>query len=88
MHYNTAPMGQVADFMERRVKKVCHETNIFDVAMDFMHLPYKILPVVDAHDKLIGVINRRNVLQAITDLSQAIKPSDRPLKRNMYSHNY
>lgn len=61
--------GKVADYMSPQVVSVDLEASVLDVAKMFMSAPYKCYPVV-TDNRLVGMINRHDVLRAIEHISQ------------------
>lgn len=56
--------GKVSEFMVRKVKSIDMDTNIVEVAEMFMKDPYRSYPVME-DNRLVGQINRRDVLRAL-----------------------
>ena len=63
--YNQAHGGRVSEFMSPNVVSVDADTSILDVAKMFLESPFKRYPVVDDGNRLVGQINRADVLKAI-----------------------
>ena len=59
----------VADLMTRDVKTMDASYSILYIAKEFMQTPYRFFPVMD-DNRVIGVINRSDILRAISDASR------------------
>lgn len=59
---------QVKDYMTNVMKTISPDKDILEVAATFFETKYKRLVVVDAHNKVVGQISRRDILRAIRDL--------------------
>jgi len=57
--------GKVEEYMCRTVSTVEEDLSILEVAKMFLDAPYKRYPVVDAENRLVGQISRRDVLRAL-----------------------
>lgn len=68
--YYDEPMAQVKDVMRKEVLAVGPDTSILELAEMMMGHKPKIYPVVD-EGRLLGVISRHNVMQAIQGFSAA-----------------
>lgn len=68
--YYDEPMAQVKDVMRKEVLAVGPDTSILELAEMMMGHKPKIYPVVD-EGRLLGVISRHNVMQAIQGFSTA-----------------
>lgn len=68
--YYDEPMAQVRDVMRKEVLAVGPDTSILELAEMMMGHKPKIYPVVD-EGRLLGVISRHNVMQAIQGFSTA-----------------
>lgn len=68
--YYDEPMAQVRDVMRKEVLAVGPDTSILELAEMMMGHKPKIYPVVD-EGRLLGVISRHNVMQAIQGFSAA-----------------
>jgi CBS domain-containing protein len=62
--YNSVYAGLVRDFMSDDVVSVHPDDGLFQAAERFLELPYHRYPVVE-DGKLVGVISRRDVIQAL-----------------------
>lgn len=62
--FERLPEGFVGDFMSRSVTTVSPSTSFFDVVSLFLNRPFRRLPVVEKHGRLVGQISRRDVLRA------------------------
>jgi len=60
----------VSDLMTRDVKTVDSNYSILFIAKEFMNSPYRFFPVMD-DNRVIGVINRSDILRAISDAGSA-----------------
>lgn len=58
--------GRVTQIMQRNVLSVSPETSILEIAETMLDHKPKNYPVID-HGKLVGLINRRHILQALKD---------------------
>jgi len=63
--------GPVSQFMHRNVVTVEPSTPIFEVAKLFLGSHFRRYPVVDADNRLVGQLSRRDVLRAIRDLQSS-----------------
>lgn len=61
--------GTVADVMTVGAQSVTTETDIYEVSEIFLRDKRRRLTVLDAEDRLVGQISRRDVLRAIRDWS-------------------
>ncbi len=59
--------GKVYDYMSRDVQTVDAETEIFEVAEQFLKGPYRRFPVTSG-GRLVGLISRHDVLRALEEL--------------------
>lgn len=57
--------GKVEEYMSRTVTTVEEDLSILEVAKMFLDASYKRYPVVDASNRLVGQISRRDVLRAL-----------------------
>lgn len=57
--------GKVEEYMSRTVTTVEEDLSILEVAKMFLDASYKRYPVVDAENRLVGQISRRDVLRAL-----------------------
>lgn len=62
----------VSDLMTRDVKTVDASYSILFIAKQFMNTPYRFFPVMD-DNRVIGVINRSDILRAISDAGSNLK---------------
>lgn len=58
----------VSDLMTRDVKTVESNYSILFIAKEFMDTPYRFFPVMD-DNRVLGVINRSDILRAISESS-------------------
>ena len=65
--YHEERAGRVAEFMRTEVETVDAEDSIADVAKLFIQRAYTHFPVLH-ENRLVGQINRQNVLRALEDL--------------------
>jgi predicted transcriptional regulator len=65
--YHNQRVALVKDIMREDVLSIKAEQSIFSLAEKMMGSQPKNFPVVDAHNKVIGVITRRRVLKALLD---------------------
>lgn len=56
--------GTVSDFMNAQVKTVDPDMPMIELVEQFLQAPYRRYPVVK-HNRLVGQINRRDVLRAL-----------------------
>ena len=56
--------GPVSEFMSAPVETVSPNDNLIDVAVRLIESKYRRFPVV-RHDRLVGIISRRDVLRAL-----------------------
>lgn len=61
--------GLVADHMQRDVATIADDTPIFEVTRLFINSHFRRYPVVHGH-RLVGTISRRDVLRALSEMSQ------------------
>jgi len=61
--------GRVAEYMHPEVETVDADASIFDLASRFLRREYRRYPVIK-DNRLVGQISRRDVLQALTALSE------------------
>ncbi len=68
--YNNLPYEDktVADYMSRDVKSVSIDSDVLDVANEFLITNYRKFPVVNDEGKLVGQISRRDILKAIREI--------------------
>lgn len=64
-HYEDEPPGTVAQHMRTDFAVVDANTDLFEVASVFRDSPIRRLPVVDAQRRLLGIVSRGDVLQAL-----------------------
>ena len=62
--YHSVYAGLVSDFMSDDVVSVHPDDGLFQAAERFLELPYHRYPVVE-DGRLVGVISRRDVIQAL-----------------------
>ncbi len=63
--YLCEPLATVADMMQREVLTVSADDSIVELAQTMMGPKPRTYPVVDAEGKLLGLISRHHVLQAM-----------------------
>ena len=59
------PGGSVRDYMTSPVDTVMPTTRLLEIAQLFLQRPYRKLPVVDAENRVVGQVSRRDILRAI-----------------------
>ena len=59
------PEKPVSEFMHKRVAKVKVDTNIKDVAELFYKYDFNIVPVVDKHNKIHGIITMKDAFESV-----------------------
>jgi CBS domain-containing protein len=69
---------EVADFMDRKASTIDPETDLFSIAHLFLNTPYRRLPVLD-EGKLVGQVNRHDLLQAAHEVMAVPRPPERNL---------
>ena len=67
--YNNMPFGdkKVSDYMSPVVKSVSVDSDILDVANEFLTTNFRKFPVVH-NEKLVGQVSRRDILKAIDEM--------------------
>jgi CBS domain-containing protein len=63
--FERTPEGKVSDYMTRDVVSVTPQTTVFGVIDRFLTSHFRRLPVVDPGGRLLGVVNRPDVVKAI-----------------------
>ena len=68
--YNNLPYEdkRVSDYMSPVVKTISANSDILDVANEFLTTNFRKFPVVNEHGRLIGQVSRRDILKAIRDI--------------------
>ncbi len=70
--YNNMPYHNrtVEDYMSKVVKSVSVDSDILDVANEFLTTTYRKFPVITADGHLVGQISRRDVLRTVRDIKK------------------
>jgi CBS domain-containing protein len=63
--YHGEPGGRVEEYMTRDVETVRKGDSLMGLAERFIETDYNRFPVVDASNRVIGIISRRDVLRAL-----------------------
>lgn len=63
------PRGTVADYMSRKVATIPPDMDVYYAAGLFLKNVYRRFPVM-AHDQLVGVVSRGDILKAVRELLQ------------------
>ena len=63
------PTGKVSDYMSKAVVTIAPETDLFAAADIFIQNHYRRIPVIES-DQLVGVLSRRDILDASKKLWQ------------------
>jgi len=66
---NPSGRGRVADFMSVNVKTIPDRFDVVEAALEFIHSNYRRFPVVNDEGKVVGQISRRDVLNAVKNIS-------------------
>ena len=66
--YHGEACGRVAEVMTSDVRTVEADTSLMDIAESFAKSKYRRFPVLD-HNRLVGIISRRDVLRAVLELA-------------------
>lgn len=68
--YNNLPYEDktVSDYMSPVVKTISLESDILDVANEFLTTNFRKFPVVNEHGRLVGQVSRRDILKAVRDM--------------------
>ncbi len=68
--YNNLPYEdkRVSDYMSPVVKTISVDSDILDVANEFLTTNFRKFPVVNEHGRLMGQVSRRDILKAIRDI--------------------
>lgn len=68
--YNNLPYEDkhVSDYMSPVVKTISIDSDILDVANEFLTTNFRKFPVVNDHGRLVGQVSRRDILKAIRDM--------------------
>jgi CBS domain-containing protein len=69
-HYEDEPPGTVAQHMRRDFVVVGRTSDVYEVASVFRDNPIRRVPVVDTQRRLLGIVSRGDVLQAMRRLYQ------------------
>lgn len=62
------PAGTVCEYMTDEVTSVPPTCELLGLASLFLNHPYHLLPVVDADDRLLGVVRRHDALRGIQQM--------------------
>lgn len=63
-HPGEESVYKVKNYMSVEIKTVTVDKDVFDLANEFLHSPYRRFPVVDYNGKLKGQISRRDIMKA------------------------
>lgn len=66
--FEMLPESNVSDYMSTNVVSLVPNATVFDVIGRFLKCAYRKLPVIDEDRKLLGVVSRTRVVQAIAAL--------------------
>jgi CBS domain-containing membrane protein len=77
----TGELKTVADFMTRKIATVTEKDVIENLEEKMHRLRFRHLPVVDRHNKLVGLLSHRDLLHASSSFL-----SDREAERNAIIH--
>ncbi|MCB9060224.1 MAG: CBS domain-containing protein [Halobacteriovoraceae bacterium] len=66
--YNQVPSGVTKDYMTKQVVVCRTNSPLFEAVDLFLKLPFHVYPVIDEEGKVVGVLQRSNILKAICDL--------------------
>jgi len=68
--YNNLPYQDktVADYMSHVVKTVSINSDILDVANEFLTTSYRKFPVINDEGQLVGQVSRRDILKAVRNI--------------------
>lgn len=69
-YYHEEPERTVADDMATGIKTIDPETDLQKIVDLFLGNPFRQLPVVDDHNRLVGMISRRDVVQIIQKMNK------------------
>ncbi|MCR9141527.1 MAG: CBS domain-containing protein [bacterium] len=69
-YYHEEPERTVADDMATGIKTVDAQTDLQKIVDIFLGSPFRQLPVVDADNRLVGMISRRDVVQVIQKMNK------------------
>lgn len=68
--YNETPhVGEVEQYMTKKVISVSMNDNIVDVAQDMLKHKHRRRPVIDKNGKLVGQVSCRRLLQAVKEFA-------------------
>ncbi|WP_290524783.1 CBS domain-containing protein [Alcanivorax sp.] len=65
--YHNQRVATVKDLMQSEVLTVSLESDVLSLAQQMLNAKPKIYPVVDADNKVLGVISRRHILNMLDD---------------------
>ena len=65
--YHNQPIStsKVSKYMTSNLKTVSVESDVVDVANEFLKKNYKRFPVIDDKGRLVGQVSRRDILRAV-----------------------
>ena len=72
-NYHGGAGGMVEEFMSRQVQVVEADHSLVEVIEQFEKLPYRRFPVVE-NNRLVGQISRRDVLRALLEFGDQLRP--------------
>lgn len=71
--FHDLPEGSVGDRMSREVETVSPDADVFELVTRFRTVHVKRLPVVE-DGRLVGLVTRRDVMDALSDICRAVHP--------------
>ncbi|MBY0586008.1 CBS domain-containing protein [bacterium] len=83
--YSSNPSTNVENCMSRSIKTVHEDVDVLTIAELFLNTAYRRLPVVRGQ-QLVGLISRRDFMQAMAEMSRIDKP-DTTQPRPLYLSN-
>lgn len=76
---------KIADIMTRKVVTAAPETPLYEIAMLLEKHGIKRIPIVDKADRLVGIVSRANLLQAVASARPKleISPADSVIRKKL-----